>query len=381
MASPQTAAPPCAETEYLAGGIRYRIAGADDEAQLRALLRDNPMDAWIRLGMQREPAYFDGSELMGPSSTVLATTAQPPHTVVGMYGYGTLPVHLNGAATAAGYLHGLRVAPAFRRRLRILAGGFTSMRRLLPQPHPVRLTSIASDNQAARRLLEAGLPDLPQYRPAGELLTLAMRARARPHAPGMRRAIANDVPALCDWFNARAAAMQFAPALSPAWLMALDGRHGLTIDDFWLDERGGDIQGCFALWDQRRVRQTVVRGYRFPLDMLRKPYNLWAAIARRPHLPPPGRMLDAVFIAFPMVADPADRDALAELIGAALALAHRRGAALGLLGRHAEDGTAALLRRRYRATDYRSRIYTVGWPDEPAPPLDGRPAQPEIAVL
>ena len=42
---------------------------------------------------------------------------------------------------------------------------------------PIYITTIISDNVSTRRLLEAGLSDMPTYQPVEELLTLTIPAK------------------------------------------------------------------------------------------------------------------------------------------------------------------------------------------------------------
>ncbi len=44
--------------EYHASGLTYRRAGPQDDEDLRAILRGNIMDGWVRLSFEREPDYF-----------------------------------------------------------------------------------------------------------------------------------------------------------------------------------------------------------------------------------------------------------------------------------------------------------------------------------
>ena len=62
-------------------------------------------------------------------------------------------------------------------------------------------------------------------------------------------------------------------------------------------------------------------------------------------------------------------------------MARRKGALVGTLGMSAANPLAGRLQADLHASIYRTRIETVHWPDRPAPSLDGRPPQPEVALL
>ncbi len=100
---------------------------------------------------------------MGKGIAVIAKLQKPPQTTVGMYSYALMPVHLNGNAVSLGYLGGLRVNPKYRHRIRILKNGYDSIRSITSRlgTTPFMFTTIVSENQAARRLLEAGLKGMP----------------------------------------------------------------------------------------------------------------------------------------------------------------------------------------------------------------------------
>jgi hypothetical protein len=300
---------------------------------------------------------------------------------VGAYSFQLLPVHVNGVAQRAGYLAGLRVNWPYRHRLRILRNGYASIRALAgPDAVPLWFTSVASDNAPARRLLEAGLAGMPVYRPVGELHTLAM-ATCRGRARGLlRRAQRRDAAALAEFFNRRATAYQFSPVLTEDWLLSLSGHNGLRLDDFWLLWDGQRLRGCLAIWDQREFKQAVARGYRFPLNALRSSYDLWAALTRRVQLPRPGQKLEQVFLPF-VAFDEGVGGAAPDAVGEGLALARDKDARAGVLGLSSENPLAAALKDAFNAHVYRTCIETVGWQDAPGTALDGRPPQPEVALL
>ena len=341
----------------------YTLATEQDDAVLRELLRDNAMPSWVSMTMEREPSYFAGVNRFGLDRAVIARQGVVP---VGMYSCAEHPVHLNGMATELGYLGGLRIPVSQRHRLALLREGCASMRALTrPQ---LWYTSIASENLVARRLLEANLRGMPQYRPVNELVTLAFSAtRARSHGL-WRAARADEVRALCELHNNCAARFQFAPVLSPEVAQACGAA-------FHLVEQQGSLVACMALWDQRAYKQLVAKAYRAPLAQLLPVYNACARLARRVALPRVGQALQQTHLAFLAVAPQAEVDGRA-LLQDALALCATPVLTLGL---HQAHPWLAPLQRALAPLAYRTRIYAVNF--DGSVDLDGRPAQPEAAVL
>jgi hypothetical protein len=286
-----------------------------------------------------------------------------------MYLCAEHPVHVDGRPTRLGYLGALRVNRQFRHRLRILRDGYASVRQLAGAASTsFWYTSIAADNEPARRLLEANLRGMPRYRRLGEMVTLALpRSRGRPR--GLWRPLAAaEVEAMCALHNASAARFQFSPALTPALVERTGAR-------FFVHPAVDGIASSMALWNQQAYKQVVARGYRQPLATALPLYNAWARLARRVSLPPLHGRLDQSYLAFLADGNAAPSDLVA-LLQDALAICPSEVLTLGL---HSAHPALPALRRAFKPACYRTLIYAVSF-DE-LPELDGRPVQPEVAVL
>lgn len=345
--------------------IDLRLASEADDADLRAMLRDNAMPSWVSLSLQREPSYFAGVGRFGRERVVIARDGATP---VGMYACAEHPLHIDGRPATLGYLGGLRVNPAYRHRRRVLRAGYASIRELSGSGDPdTWYSSIAADNLPARRLLEAGLRDLPRYVAQGEMLTLAL-SRQRGQRLGLwRRPSAGEIAALCRAHNAAAARYQLSPVLDPERVAASGA-------DFFVSGGDGAPAACMALWNQQAYKQVVARAYRQPLAALRPLYNVWARLGGRIALPAVGRPLDQSFLAF--LATDEDARTLLPLIRDALALCRSEVLTFGL---HAAHPALPELLRALRPAVYRTVIYAVCF--GPPPQWQRRPVQPEVAVL
>ena len=159
----------------------------------------------------------------------------------------------------------------------------------------------------------------------------------------------------------------------------LDGKYGLEITDIWLLKDGDVIRACFALWDQRRIKQTVVRSYRYPLNQLRVLYNLFARLRHRVRLPAPGRPIDYIFIAF-MAIDKIAYPLVDHILSEALYRVRERGVGVAMLGCSALNPMLQQL-EKFPQERYSTYIYKVEWLGESSVVLDDKPVQPEIAIL
>ena len=371
-----------AQKEFRAGGILYRQATLDDDAALRALLRGNDMDSWVNLAFEREPSFFEGENLVGKSTAVIALDEQRHQIPVGMYICSALQVHINGDVENAGYLGGLRVNQNYRRRIRILKGGFASIPELISDRQNLScwFTSVGVENSKARRILEADLEGMPRYRFAGSMETLAFSTRQAKSNRLLQRATIKDIPAIVDFFNKQASSYQFSHVLSETWLLSLNGKQGLSLEDFLLLKDGKEIFGCMAVWDQRKYKQTVVRGYQFPLNTFRSAYNLFARVRGRNLLPEAGDRLEQVFLSF-FALDNRVHEVAVDIVREGMFRVAEKNALIGCLGLSDRNPLTGILRSALHPDRYSTCIETVSWPRDMLPELDGRPVQPEVAVL
>ncbi len=336
----------------------FRIATESDDALLRAILRENAMRTWVDMAVEREPSFFAGKNIFGRDWAVIA---EHEGDVVGMYTAAVVPVHVDGRPEQVGYLGGLRVNHAHRTRIRHLREGYASIRPMAQARATVPwwFTVIATENGAARRLLEGGVRGLPAYHPRGEYITYAIpTSRGRRHG-SWRRATVQDVGEIVERHNAEASRFQCSPVLSAELVQRIGAAHFFIHDS-----------GVAALWNQCAYKQVVARRYRTPIGALVPLYNAYAKLFRRIPLPPEGGSLDQTFIAFLALRRP-ERTLIEDL----LSYCETPAASLGL---HAENPLVRTL-EQFKPMRYPARVYAVSF-DDREPPA-GRPMQPEAALL
>ncbi len=373
--------------KFQINNLCYRIATPADDATLRSILRQSPMASWVTLSTEHEPSYFASSDLFGQRKTIISHKSDSAGATVGMCSYTELSAHINGSRSAACYLGELRVLPEFRHKPAVVKNGFRSVEKFAGTltDKAYWFTSIASENIVARRFLEANLKGMPIYCPVGELVTMALSTRTAGQSVEMFPAVEEDVPALVAFYNRQARQYQYSPVLSENWLLNLNRGSGLRLKDFYLLKVQGSIRACFAIWDQRQFKQAVVHGYRFPLNIMRLPYNLFSRLTGRVGLPGIGDCINYVFIAFLAVSKGMQSE-YCRIITTALKLARLARAEIAMLGLSTNNPNLNLLDSFHKQT-YRSQVESVSWPDQYS--TRGRPGlfseqaviQPEIALL
>jgi hypothetical protein len=372
--------------------VQFRLATPADDVTLRRLLRDNPLAGQISLSLEREPSYFAAAALEGADHRTIIAVEEG--RVICGGSVSTRDRYVNGRPTRVGYLGGLRLDVAARGRASVLRRGYEFFRQLHERfgGPPLYLTAIAEDNLPARRLLERGLPGMPAYRPLGRLVTLVIRRRGNRDL--VRRRLRRQdleldgqeprIPDLAALLDRNLRQYQFAPVWLAEDLRGSTNQPAAPTSDFRLiRSRGGEPVACAALWDQRAIKQTVVRGYVLALRRLRPFINLSAALLGRPRLPAVGQALSHAFVSH--LATAADQPGHVEwLVRLLFGPAHSRGVDYLTLAFDDRDPRLPHLRSALRPREYASRLYAVHWPDgaDAADGLDPtRLLAPEVALL
>lgn len=368
---------------YTAGDIDYRVATREDESVVRSILARVATGGDIQLSFQREPDAFGAHFGALSQDIILARHLQDSGhapSFVGVCERVVREAFVNGERRRLPYLAALRVLPEFRNQLRALRGGFEALRQLSGDERdlPWSLTSIMGDNATAQRVLGANLRGMPLYEPVGEISTFALTAQGKAEPD---RATDIDLPHIANLLLRQGAESQFATVWTHEALRAAISAGWLRAKDFLVLRRDGGIRACVAIWDQSPWRQTVVSGYSPWLRRTRPLINCAALLSGLPRLPPAGGALRAAYLSHLAVDEAAPEDLLA-LISVARAEARRRGLSLLFLGLATEHPFAAWVRRLRRQREFRSSLYVVRWPSDPAPKLDPHlRVAPELALL
>jgi hypothetical protein len=358
----------------------FNVAGPEDDADIRALLRDSPLPGSISLTVEREPDTRIAARAEGEPHETIVARYRRTGTIAGVAARSVRDRFVNGSPARVAYLGQLRVSHRCLSKALLIQRGFSFCRKLQQRnPCAVHLASVATDNSVARRILERGQSEWPPFTPVDDVLTLVMRA-------GSTRATRSDTLEICSGTEVGASALatflwrtsaryQFAPCWNAEDLTALPG---LELHDFMVATRNGAIAGCAALWNQRPFKQVVVRGYAPALRRSRLLLNLMAPLTGLPHLPRPGQELRFAFVShFAIEHD--DTDTAMLLVGEAAKRARTAGLDHIALGLSRRSQVANAVSMRFRHRSYSTTLYAAAWGG--TTDIHAWPSQPEIAIL
>ncbi|MEO9874526.1 MAG: hypothetical protein ABJM26_15295 [Anderseniella sp.] len=365
------------------GQLSFEPAGPQDRQDILRILRENPVGGRFGISMEREPDPYASDFGLSPNHLTVIARDIVTGAAAGMCERTVFNAYVDGEVRALPYIGGLRAEQNYRHRISAIKGGFEAFRVFGERSGelPFALTSITSDNQAARRLLTAGLNGLPHYSPVGEFTTFVMRPRAQTRPKGIRIGSAADIPAIVNLLNRRARQFQFTPAWTIADVRGL-ANHGLPAEAFVLCGEGARISGCMAVWDQTANRQVVARSYPPLLGKLRRLANMLSPISRLPSFPPVGKPMRMATLSHLAVEDD-DPDIFLRLVKAGLRLAKAKRFEQVAMGMASERNLCKHVRMSLRTIEYQTMLYLVHQPGHKAlvDALQPGLAQPELGLL
>jgi hypothetical protein len=369
----------------------FAIAGAEDDEEIRRLLRESVFAGDVRLSLEREPNSALAASIEGDVHDTIVARHRVSGEVAAIASRSVREVFLNGVPSRLGYLGQLRIDPRFRRHHGLLNAGFNFCRRLHSSRTggevSIYLASVVADNEPARRLLSRPVAGWPSFEPFDTLVTLAIpvrRSASRRPPAGVEicrgsEGFVNEIVACLQRNGSRS---QFFPRWTRAALLSPTRSRGLDLSDFIVARRAGQVVGCVACWDQRAFKQAVVRGFSPLLARWRPLVNLVAPLSGSPRLPAVGAQLPYACVSHVAV-DEDDDGVLMALLGEACVTARQKGLRYLAVGLSARSSLLARVRRSFGHRAYESVLYVAFWPEGEAVArsLDARPSYPELAIL
>ena len=367
--------------------LTFEAATEATEPQLRRLLRDNPLTGDIHVSLEREPNAFHAAGISGDQYQMMLAFGGEPRELIASGGRFELDTYINGNRQRIGYFGELRAQGGLKARRKLLLGSYRKMREFHEAGNvSFYLTTIIEDNHRARRLLEAGLGDMPAYQPLETMVTFTIPTRLGAHrrrpsfdtARGSERQLAGIATKLAE----NGARYQFRPVWSEEILRSATRCRGLAPGNFLLCHDGGELRSCLALWDQRAFKQTVIRGYSPRLGRVRPLLNIVAPLISRPRLPAPGAKLESAFLSHVAVNED-DEESLIALVAAGCEQAMKKDIDYVMISFAARNPLTSVIRKRFTSHEYVSVIYVVFWEDGAGAVsmLDDRIPHPEVAIL
>ncbi|MEI6127328.1 MAG: GNAT family N-acetyltransferase [Pseudomonadota bacterium] len=354
------------------------LAAPGDDDELRALYAGSAAGGALSLVYKREPSFFYALDMMGEKSQVLVGRREG--RIIGMGCITFFRAYVQGAPQTIGYLHSLRVVPAFRKSL-YLARGYQHLSRL-SEDHgvPFYISTVIEDNRAVVRLFQKQRSFMPRYQDRGRYITYVipfLKKRKRNKRWEIQGVSGSAVLAgAVDWMQQWGSSRELYPVFDTevvrdSWMKS----YGLQ--DILVAHDRGRIVGTLGMWDQRSFKQTVVGGYHGRWRLIKPLYNMLAGMRGASPLPDENKAFKYLFASFPTAANN-DPGILRELLEELYERARAQGYAYCVIGLHEQEPLSRAL-ADFFTLPYASRVYRVSPQEEPC--CDVRAPYLELARL
>ena len=345
-------------------GYHFDLATEADDADLRRLMRSTVTPGDIEISFRREPSFFQALTSEGYWHQVVTARRNKDHQIVGCGVRSIQSRYVDGVTMPVGYLSSLRLDQGHR-GIGLVRRGYCFMRELhQDRKTPFYLTTIASGNDTAERLLTTKLRDMPRYHPYGCYFTMAISPRPYQRysfAPEflIRSSRSDDTANIIRFLNDEGSKRMFSNHHSDTSFLGTDKFKSLDLSDVLLAFKGKELVGVLGGWDQHSFRQVIVHRYNGKLHYWRRPYGLIQRLRGGKSLPKEGQAFRYRLGTLCLIKDWNEKIFCA-LLEHQLMLTAREPYHYFLLGMHETDPLYTVA-QRYATVAYKTNLYIVNW--------------------
>lgn len=361
------------------------LAEHGDDAELRALLRENPINGSMQVAFEREPDFFAACAIRGSFCQVGVGRDLESGRIVGLGTRSIAEAFVNGKPVSFGWLSDLRLAPAHRGGT-LVARGYRFLRQLHGDGRAELYgTVIFHDNQTALRTIATSRAGLPAYHDLGVMHCPGINLRRRKPAMASNCEIIRGrrelLPEIVDCLNRNNARKQFAPVHDVESFVHCNRWKDFRVSDFYVARRNNRIIGVVGRWDQSAFKQTRVISYGKRLRWIVPVANAVQSLLGAPAFPEPGQYVPFFYVSF-IAVDQEDvgvfRALLREVYNDSVGSSCR----YAMVGLHERDPLLTAL-KDYSLTPFAGRLFCVCFADgeNEYRALDGRIPYVEAATL
>lgn len=278
--------------------LRNAVNTVDENKALLRLMKSAPMQGVVQLTLERQPNIFESMDLSGHKTLFKVVEDSEIKKIVGCVGFAYRNLYVNGKPEEIVFASDVRVSPKYRGRgvLKLMAQGFHE-----EMDGQWTQGIVLKGNAKAEKVMLDKIPDyMPKSFPFEEMdtnLVFSRRSVKLKSGAVLRMATKADIPAMQALHDVEAPKYQFAPQYD--YKAMLDGHsyyRGLTVSDFVVAEKSGEIIAFAGLWNQKANKQTRVVKYHWALKAVRSIYNISNKIIGSAQLPREGEYLDYLYM-------------------------------------------------------------------------------------
>ncbi|MDE2401215.1 MAG: hypothetical protein KGL90_06085 [Burkholderiales bacterium] len=363
--------------------ITVRLGTEADNPKIQDLVAKITMPGLAQMCFQRAPNFFVGSKVIGDEFIMtVADDSERPDVLAGLTVISGRDLFISGKKRRVYYSGDTRVDPSYRRLG--IASSLIHAQKAFRTTEDLLQGIVLKENtaplDAAAKTAEGVLFRYWISHTIETSFIFVRKSTPRiPEGVQIRQASAADVAAMQAFFDVEAPRRNGYPVYDFARMMAGDPYYaGLSIGDYALALRNGQIIGILGGWDQKAYKQTRIMGFKPWLAALRPVYNLYVALVGGFKLPAVGGMLNYLTLHTTLIAndDPAVYRALIDWI-----MAHQgqKYDALACAVTHGDP--LENVPRGYKRQKLFSSNFWLSYGEDPRPSIDDRPLYAELARL
>lgn len=294
-----------------------RIATGMDDAAIRELMQQIPLNGKLRIRYLKEPSYFASLELQGTPQQTLAGLVNNEIMAVGSRNLQKL--YINGEIKTAGYISNLRYHPVARHGISLLKG-IRHMENLpASKTTDFHYATLISTDKANRQTLVANRPRMPRVFDIGGVNTYAIQVKKKADKPKpfkrfeIVKGDGHLMPAIMTFLKKEGMKKDFFPVLDGGSY----AKELLTPVSFFAIYDQGSLAGVCSIPDMSKYRQYIMEGYARSFALLRVPLNIYYDCRGLSLIPGKGKNIYMTRIGFPVI-----KDENAEVFSALLSHVH-----------------------------------------------------------
>lgn len=363
--------------------ITVRQGTPADNAKMQDLITKITMPGVAQMCFQRAPDFFVGAKVIGDEFVLtVADDDERPDVLAGLTVISGRELYISGKKRRVYYSGDTRVDPYYRRR-GIASNLFIEQKKHRSNDDLLQgivLKENTAPLDAAKNTADGVLFDywISHSIETSFIFTRKITPRI-PSGVQMRAATAADVPAMQAFFDREAPRRNGYPVYDFEKLLAGDPYYaGLSIGDYVLATRNGQIIGMVAGWNQKAYKQTRIVGFKPIIKLLRPVYNLYVGLTGGFKLPPIGGVLNYLTLANILVAND-DAAVLQGLIDYVMATQGQKYDALATA--FTQGDPLENVPRGYKRQKLYSSHFWLSYGADPRPGIDNRPLYVELGRL
>jgi hypothetical protein len=285
----------------------FALASPGDSDEILEILEEGHYSGKMRLLYTRRDDAFASLMKEGEEVNIITCRDTLHNTIASIGACALRTLYVNGEPARVGYLFNLKTRSRYRKMFRFLHKGYDYCRQVLENKNsPFCLMTILEGNEYAIKLLEKRRSFMPDHYPLGTYEVYAFKTRMRCKSiPGLdfRQCTRADMAAVVRFLNERGKNYQFFPVVNLEDFQE-ENITGPCFKDFYgLYNDRGELVACGAVWDQKKYKQYIIKGYKGFLKYI-APVSTLLPVFGYPHmLSKPNTVLNFFTLSFWAVKD------------------------------------------------------------------------------